>query len=250
MVVFSIDRMLDLPRRTSIPGPGYIRLVARLADVDVAPPGASLPDRLGQWIDWTRAVALSRALDAAPASVDVAAAAPDADAAHDDCSRTRAALAAAIAGDPRLAPPVLRAGESVTAQFPDFEYFRACHRAHQQAMQAQTGRLRGQLRDRLAAGPPAMVRLADVDAVLEGVLSPKEQSLLAIVPGLLHARFDRLRRAAGQPPGDAHADAADDGWLRTFRRDLREALLAELDVRFQPLEGLLAALRHPGPWTP
>jgi hypothetical protein len=32
-------------------------------------------------------------------------------------------------------------------------------------------------------------------------------------------------------------------WLDTFREDMRAVLLAELEVRFQPVEGLLAALR-------
>lgn len=32
-------------------------------------------------------------------------------------------------------------------------------------------------------------------------------------------------------------------WLATFRRDMRSVLLAELDIRLQPIEGLLAALR-------
>lgn len=32
-------------------------------------------------------------------------------------------------------------------------------------------------------------------------------------------------------------------WLSTFRKDMRSVLLAELDIRLQPIEGLLAALR-------
>ncbi|MGE8634372.1 MAG: DUF3348 family protein, partial [Achromobacter piechaudii] len=32
-------------------------------------------------------------------------------------------------------------------------------------------------------------------------------------------------------------------WLDVFRKDMRSVLLAELDVRLQPVEGLLAALR-------
>lgn len=32
-------------------------------------------------------------------------------------------------------------------------------------------------------------------------------------------------------------------WLATFRKDLRSVMLAELDIRLQPIEGLMAALR-------
>lgn len=37
--------------------------------------------------------------------------------------------------------------------------------------------------------------------------------------------------------------AVPDGWLDVFRKDMQSVLLAELDVRFHPIEGLLAALR-------
>ncbi|WP_186163471.1 DUF3348 domain-containing protein [Burkholderia gladioli] len=37
--------------------------------------------------------------------------------------------------------------------------------------------------------------------------------------------------------------SAPDSWLDTFRKDMQSVLLAELDLRFQPVGGLLAALR-------
>ncbi|RBC56959.1 DUF3348 family protein, partial [Xanthomonas oryzae] len=50
---------------------------------------------------------------------------------------------------------------------------------------------------------------------------------------------------AHQPPAgdDAAPRAVSDGWLDVFRKDMQSVLLAELDVRFHPIEGLLAALR-------
>ncbi|REI39152.1 DUF3348 family protein, partial [Xanthomonas oryzae pv. oryzae] len=47
------------------------------------------------------------------------------------------------------------------------------------------------------------------------------------------------------PPAgdDAAPRAVSDGWLDVFRKDMQSVLLAELDVRFHPIEGLLAALR-------
>ncbi|MEG3049240.1 MAG: DUF3348 family protein, partial [Thermomonas sp.] len=44
-------------------GPTFIRLLARIVEVDGQPSGLAPSQRLGQWIDWTRAVTLSRALD-------------------------------------------------------------------------------------------------------------------------------------------------------------------------------------------
>ncbi|MFY2853547.1 DUF3348 domain-containing protein [Achromobacter xylosoxidans] len=46
--------------------------------------------------------------------------------------------------------------------------------------------------------------------------------------------------AAPQPALPAPTPGA---WLETFRKDMRSVLLAELDIRLQPVEGLLAALR-------
>jgi hypothetical protein len=113
----------------------------------------------------------------------------------------------------------------------------------QWARLAPTGDLRGRLRDRLARQSAELARLAEVDAAMELALSPREQRLLAAVPALLEARFERLRQeAAGQMPDEPPA-AASGAWLEAFRRDMQSVLLAELDVRFLPVEGLLAALR-------
>jgi hypothetical protein len=73
---------------------------------------------------------------------------------------------------------------------------------------------------------------------MEQALSPREQQLLASVPALLGAHFERLRDDAGTAEVDP-----DSGWLHLFRNDMQAVLLAELDVRFHPIEGLLAALR-------
>ncbi|MBB1624240.1 DUF3348 domain-containing protein [Achromobacter sp. UMC71] len=50
-------------------------------------------------------------------------------------------------------------------------------------------------------------------------------------------------RPAGPAPQTALTAPTPGAWLETFRKDMRSVLLAELDVRLQPVEGLLAALR-------
>ena len=80
---------------------------------------------------------------------------------------------------------------------------------------------------------------------MEGALSPHEHALLGAVPALLEAHFERLRAAAhgAAMPTDAADPAAH--WRDAFRRDMQAVLMAELDVRFQPVDGLLAALSAP-----
>ena len=130
----------------------------------------------------------------------------------------------------------------------DYPVFRQRYLSMQQAMETGIGNLRGRLREKLAARTPAMTRLAEVDAVMERALSPRERSLLAAVPALLGGHFERLRQAEqktladAQTSGDARA-VTPGAWLAVFRKDMQSVLLAELELRFQPVEGLLAALR-------
>lgn len=150
----------------------------------------------------------------------------------------------------------------------DYAVFRQCYVALQQKMETDIGDLRGRLRSRLAAVSPAMAKLATLDAIMERSLAARERSLLGAVPGLLGAHFERLRKVAreaaareaqaaaddashaegvqqveGAAAAQAPAQTAPGAWLDAFRKDVQSVLLAELDVRFQPVEGLLAALR-------
>jgi hypothetical protein len=222
-----------LPRPT-VRGPTFIRLLARLTDADVPASRQSLPDRLSQWLDWKHALALSTALDGRPSPDGLAAGSVGEE--ESECARLRASLAQAIADDPLLAEA--GAGEAVADA--DFAAFRQRYLHLQRRMQSATGHLRGRLREMLARQSVELARLAEVDSVMELSLSPREQMLLAAVPALLGERFERLRRGAQADTGEEAESAA---WLDVFRKDMQSVLLAELDVRFQPVEGLLAALR-------
>ncbi len=206
------------PLHSPLRAPPFIRLLARLAQSNAPPPGPALSDRLSRWTDWNRAVALSRALDGTPPTPDPAPSAPD-DTERAACARARLRLSQAIDAD-----EVPDAGS-------DYGPYHQRYLSLQRAMLTATGRLRGSLRDTLARQSRDMARLAEVDAVMERVLSPREQTLLATVPVLLGQHFTQLRQA-GQG-----------SWCDTFRRDMHTLLLSELEFRFQPLDGLLAALR-------
>nr|WP_295383116.1 DUF3348 domain-containing protein [Pseudoxanthomonas sp.] len=252
--------MLEASQRAAVRGPTFIRLLARLTDADVPSPRQSLSDRLSQWIDWNHAVALSTALDSPP-SVDPFAEPAPATAMEEDCARVRAALSRAIAEDPAFDPGARRGGarasDGAEETPPEFLFFRQRYLALQQSMETGVGHLRSRLRDQLADRSAELARLAAVDAVMERALGRRERRLLAAAPTLLAPHFERLRLAAqghctdtsATSPAPASAEAAPrapDAWLDAFRRDMRNLLLAELDVRLQPAEGLLAALRtHP-----
>jgi HPt (histidine-containing phosphotransfer) domain-containing protein len=90
--------------------------------------------------------------------------------------------------------------------------------------------LRSELRGALSGRSAGLARVAALDAALETALRAKERHLLATVPDVLQRHFERLRQA--QPMQ----------WLHRYAADMQSVLLAELDLRLQPIEGLLATL--------
>ncbi|CAN0627851.1 conserved protein of unknown function [Burkholderia multivorans] len=244
--------MVQAPQRPALSAPTLIRLLTRIADADVSEPRQSLSDRLSQWLGWTDAIALSTVLSGNPAAVAAGAHASVSDA-ESLCARVRVSLRNAIAGDSasaadrrgtRAHAPVRQAPMETADDYP---VFRQHYLSVQQTMETDIGNLRGRLRVMLAARAPRMARLAAVDAVMERVLGARERSLLAGVPALLGAHFERLRDAERQMLADADvsgdAPVTPGAWLNVFRKDMQSVLLAELDVRFQTVEGLLSAIR-------
>jgi hypothetical protein len=266
--------MLQAPQRTTLSGPALVRLLARLADVEVPESRQSLSDRLSQWLGWTDAIALSSALNGSPPAV-AAGARVFGSAEEADCVRLRSSLTKAVVGDSvfaiarRNGRAPMQMQRQTHAQMQsavdapvDYAVFRQRYQAIQQSMETGIANLRGRLRGMLAAKTPAMARLAVVDAVMERALGERERNLLGAVPGMLAGHFERLREAelqalavagsANRADSDATEapEASEDAapitpgaWLDVFRKDMQSVLLAELEVRFQPVEGLLAALR-------
>lgn len=206
-----------------------VRVLSDLAVKDAPGSKQSFGERLGQWLDFNDALSLFAALNGAAAQVpEPAPGKPStgSEAARKALARVRAALVDLIGGAGVPAPEEGKA---------DFEpYHRYCL-ARQRDMGANIGPLRASVRAALGRRSAALGRLAAVDAVMEQALAARERELLAKVPALLATRFDALREAhlAGTQP---------DGWLAAFCREMQTVLLAELDLRLQPVEALIAAL--------
>ena len=249
--------MVQVPQRAAFSGPTLVRLLAGLSGVVTEAP-QSLSDRLSQWLGWTDAIALSTALNGNPP-----AGADDMRVIDSDentlCTRARTSLTNAIAGACQSAPAKRGRSAPVPVQLAAFEvaardaaaHYAECRQRYlsaQQLMEMDIGNLRGRLRTLLAEKTPAMARLAEVDAVMEQALGSRERSLLAGVPALLKVHFERLHEAEHRALSEAQtsgepATVTPGAWLNLFRKDMQSVLLAELEVRFQPVEGLLAALR-------
>ena len=241
--------MAHAQQRRALSGPALIRILARLTDVDVSASAQPLSDRLSQWLSWTDAITLSSALSAAPpaGASRTRPVGPDAETIG---GRVRAALTKSIAS--RCAPET-RPGPRAPIQTPavpvvDYADFRQRYVLMQQTMELEIGDLRGRLRRLLAARTPDLARLAVLDASMEQALAGRERSLLGAIPSMLGPYFERLRAAEqqrqAQLPAEGQATPSTSrAWLDAFRKDMQSVLQAELDVRFQPIDGLLAALR-------
>jgi hypothetical protein len=235
-------------RRTPLTGSPFIRTLAALDGVAVPEAPDAFAQRLADWLAWTDAFSLSAALgdagvrSAVPAFGGAGAVSAD----ERELARVRAALARTIADAPAGAAPRrpgrAPAGGVVTADMPvDFAAYRQRYGQCQLAMETQVVPLRRRLRSTLADRSPALAALAELDTVMEQVVGARERALRAGVGARLDPRFEQLRDAAGAPPPAAASRPAP--WLAQFHQEMRRLLLAELDLRLQPVEGLLEACR-------
>jgi hypothetical protein len=107
---------------------------------------------------------------------------------------------------------------------------------------------------------PGLHQLAALDAAMDKVVSPREQALLPVAVTVLERRFGQLQAAhlkalndarQALPEGSDMPDTAaqDDpmlwrrpgAWLHCFEQDWHQALCAELDLRLEPVAGLIEA---------
>ncbi|MGE0098729.1 MAG: DUF3348 family protein [Hydrogenophaga sp.] len=194
-------------------------------EADDFPHRRDIGERLGEWLNVADAIALHSAHQSLPAirTLRRAGPPPHSDAAQAELQRVRATLAKAI-----QAPPI----HPVEAADAEFAPHHQRYLDQQRRMEMAIDAFRGHLRQMLAQATPRLAQLAALDAVLDQMLGGREQKLLAGVPAFLKARFQLLRQS--DP----------DGWPPHFEHDFQQTLRAELELRLQPVTGLVEALNH------
>ncbi len=197
----------------------------------VAPvPTAPVAERLGGWLGWADAIGLSQVLAVAPATGSNDAARRETrDWADAALERLQSELTATF-DDALLA---LDAAETAPEGVPLSDLlapFRLHHAQQQRSMAARVATLRERLRPRLAEASGALARLAQLDALLERAAGAQERQALAGLPALLTKR------------AESHHAADPRRWRQRFWADLQRLLRAELDLRLQPVLGLIEAL--------
>ncbi len=220
-----------------------VRLLAGIAAAPGAPAKQPFAERLGQWLGWADAISLCALLDGGALTPPGAAlgvgvtAGPGASPAA-ALARLQAETVQAIAGD-----AVFAAGAPPT----DFQAYRRSHAAQQRAMAVRVGGLREQVRATLMQHSASLRQLAALDLLMDRVVGAQERSILSTLPGWLEQRFAQLRErqagAVAHGPAGELADNAGD-WHATFGQEMRALLLAELELRLQPVLGLIEALEQ------
>lgn len=224
-----------LPRSGRFNRAPLVQLLADGGHAQASPQPLSLAQRFGPWLAWTDAIALSAVLAEGAASLPSAPAAGLTAAARQviaEGQRLRHDLAQAIAQEPMFrnaASADALADAPANSDAPalgadDLAALRRQHRQHQQAMGDRIAPLRARLRAVMAGVSPALGRLAALDTVLDPSLSARQHQLLGAVPTW-------LAQGAARQPAAAPAQ-------------VQAALLAELDLRWQPIAGLIGALHE------
>ena len=239
--------------RTNFHSSQLIRTLADLSVLDAAGPGVAFGEKLGLWIDFADAIALTGVHNANTLGAASAAQIGAGASVHVEFAKTRTSLEGIIAkssspntGRTRaeLSLPTLDGPlEDAKAYVP----FRRYHQAHQRDMENSVRIVRARVRDGVTAAAPQLQQLVALDAAFEGILIEREARLLATLPSLMEKRFNQLRKVYLQtlPADDKPALWMKPGaWLARFCTELQTVLLAELDLRLQPAVGLLEALHH------
>jgi len=221
--------------RNSFASSRLVRLLGDPALGDMPSSGMDFAERLSLWLNAFDAIGLQsahqaiRSIDAPAAAKPEGARAARTRNVAEDFQRVHAVLRKAISQDP-LSHGKADAADAADAADPAYTVFHQRHLELQRQMEQMIAALRDHVRQALCRASPRLRQLAVLDAAYEQLLAPREQALLPTAAALLKRRFEQLRQT-------------DDG-LEIFRRQWGEALLAELDLRLEPVAGLIDALSN------
>ncbi len=229
------------------------------------PAGMDFAERLALWVNAFDAIGLQAAHQSIgmPATTrpgtttglrPSAARHSTAKAVTDDFMRARAALAQLIEARPAEVPHAEAQAdapaEAALAPSQVYQSYQARHVRLQHDMDQAIAALRERVREAMGRASPALRQLAAVDAMLDRVISPRRQAVMPAVSTLMQRRFEQLRSLHVQA---LEADGREDdvtrwrdpgGWLAVFDNDWRAALQGELDLRLEPVAGLVEAFRN------
>lgn len=247
--------------RTSFHSSKLIRCLADLDMVDAADSGKGFAEKLGLWVNFADAIALSavhnESTPCPPSGMQIAMDPEQQPAAHvavaAEFDQMQAFLVNSITRSCspglgkthiKLPVPILDLPLDLRAAYAPYGRF---YEAHQRDMEMTIQPLRVNVRAALAKASSKLRTLAEQDAMFEKILRARERQLLSKVPALLRKRFNQLFAAHQQKLVDTQQSdkpggwTQAGGWLARFCSDMQMLLLAEMELRLQPTMGLMDA---------
>lgn len=110
------------------------------------------------------------------------------------------------------------------------EAYKRFYALQQSDMDYKIIKLRGEMRLAIKTYSESLAQLVALDTALSDTLTVHSRRLFTLMPRLLAQRYAQLRDEAGYE------------WRKQFYKEMQSLLLAELDVRLQPVLGLIEAL--------
>jgi len=123
-----------------------------------------------------------------------------------------------------------------------YEPYGKFYAAHQRDMEFKTQQLRSHVREAAAGASPELAQLAILDKALGDTLSVHSRKFFAVIPRLLRERFEHLLNSRQMAQDSRHSNSGT--WLdmqALFGREMRGVLLAEVETRLLPAQGLIEA---------
>ncbi len=208
-----------------------LSLLASWVPVDAKASRQDIAERLGMWLNVADAITLHAAHQSIRTPTATAPVPADAQL-EDACQQVHAALAATLVSMPLP--------DGAAAPDASFAPYHQRYLDLQRHMALRIEALREQVRQALTHASPRLAQLAALDVVMDQALGAREHKLLASVPALLELRFAQLCQPPSSEGKPSPVGVAAHG-PGLFVQDMRAVLLAELDVRMQPVQGLVEA---------
>ncbi len=203
-----------------------VRLLSEAASVDIDASRQDVAEKLGYWLstlDTLKLHAAHQSIKAFAQETPANARAAKNHPLEEEFHRVRTAMVQAITEN--------GAAKSIEAGA-GYAPYRQRYLAQQRDIESKIASLRSHVRQVLSRASSPLKQLAYLDSVMDQVIGAREQRLMSTVPVLLEKRFEQLRQAEQE------------GWQETFSQAWREVLLAEMNVRLQPVVGLVEAFSN------
>ena len=243
---------------STFPEPSRLeKLLTELSSAKFSPAEHNLAERLSYLIGVSGSINLARSLKQLPAKVESKASdddvSPEADLAS-ACQQMMLVITSSFVAEEgaeyhetQLKVPSANGLRLEALQ--GYDPYRRFYVAHQTEMALGLQALRRRIRASLRGISAELHQLAKLDEILDENLTVDTRRLFNVIPKLLEERFNFLLEEHRKKTNENSSDDLEywllpEGWLSLFYHDMREMLLAEFDVRLQPILGLLEALNE------